>query len=98
MYYGDNIIGELGKRAGLIRYVPEAVIQHQHYTVDPDTPHDETYKTAEDTWGAPDLAAFHAYGDRSWPTTCPSCGGTSREDVRWVPEGSGCSGFQSSSR
>ena len=55
MYYGDNIIGELGKRSGLIRYVPEAVIQHKHYTVDPDTPHDETYKTAEDTYGEPDL-------------------------------------------
>ena len=61
MYYGDNIVGELGKRAGLIRYVPGAVITHKHYTVDAETAYDATYKTAEDTWGAPDLAAFQAY-------------------------------------
>ena len=84
MYYGDNIVGELGKRSGLIRYVPEAVIEHRHYTVDPETPHDDTYKTAEDTWGAADLRRSRRTAHRSWPMTCPSCGGTSAPDVKWV--------------
>ena len=61
MYYGDNIVGELGKRAGLIRYVPQAVVEHRHYTVDPDTGYDATYKDAEATWGAPDHAAFQEW-------------------------------------
>ena len=32
-YYVDNSIAELGKRSGLIRYCPEAVIEHLHYSV-----------------------------------------------------------------
>ena len=84
MYYGDNIVGELGKRSGLIRYVPEAVIQHKHYTVDPDTPHDATYKAAEDTWGEPDLKAFHAYRGAQLANDVSVLRRNFSPDVKWV--------------
>jgi hypothetical protein len=61
MYYGDNSIADLGKRSGLIRFVPAAVIEHRHYSVDPGTAHDQTYKDAEDTWGASDLQAYREW-------------------------------------
>ena len=84
MYYGDNIVGELGKRAGLIRYVPEAVIEHRHYTVDPETPHDDTYKTAEDTWGAADLQAFQAYRASQLANDVSVLRRNFSPDVAWV--------------
>ena len=60
-FYGDNSIAELGKRAGLIRICPEAVIEHLHYSITPDVEHDEVYREAEDTFGASDLQAFQQW-------------------------------------
>ena len=60
-YYADNIIGEAGKRAGLIRFCPEAVIEHLHYSVDPDMEHDATYAEAENAHGQADLKAFNQW-------------------------------------
>jgi hypothetical protein len=84
MYYGDNIVGDLGKRSGLIRYVPEAVIEHRHYTVDPETQRDETYKTAEDTYGEPDLKAFHGYRAAQLANDVSVLRRNFSPDVAWV--------------
>ena len=61
MYCGDNSVGELGKRAGLIRGCPEAEIPHLHYSVTPGVEHDQVYREAEETYGASDLAAFQEW-------------------------------------
>jgi len=61
MYYADNILGELGKRAGLIRFCPEAVIEHLHYSVAPGVEHDATYAEAEEAYGQADLKAFNQW-------------------------------------
>ena len=58
MYCGDNSVAELGKRAGLIRWCPQAEIPHLHYSVCKDTEHDEVYRYAEEMFGASDLKAF----------------------------------------
>jgi hypothetical protein len=60
-YYGDNAVGELGKRTGLIRCCPEAVVEHLHYSVTPGAERDATYAEAEDQHGAADLAAFQEW-------------------------------------
>lgn len=60
-FYCDNVWAELGKRTGLIRFCPEAVIEHRHYSVDRSVPHDETYREAEDAHGGPDLEAFREW-------------------------------------
>lgn len=60
-YYIDNVWGDLGKRASLLRYVPEAVVEHRHYQVDPNQEHDETYRSAEAMWGVSDFEAFQRW-------------------------------------
>jgi hypothetical protein len=60
-YYMDNIIAELGKRAGMIRWCPQAVVEHLHYSVAPGVEHDATYRSTEDMFGASDLQAFQQW-------------------------------------
>jgi hypothetical protein len=57
-YYLDNSWGELGKRAGLIRFCREAVVEHLHYSVCDETERDQTYVEAENAWGGQDYTAF----------------------------------------
>ena len=63
-FYIDNTIGELGKRSGLIRWCPQAVIRHEHYSITPDVDRDEVYRTTEETFGTADIAAY-----REWQST-----------------------------
>lgn len=60
-FYIDNTIAELGKRTGLLRYCPEAVIEHKHYQVCADTERDWTYRETEAAWGDQDLKAFRQW-------------------------------------
>ena len=62
----DNSVAELGKRAGLIRWCPEAVIRHEHYSVNRKTRRDRLYSQTEKKFGASDLAAFQEWlGNRA---------------------------------
>ena len=83
-FYVDNCWGELGKRTGLIRYCPEAVIEHRHWQVTADTPHDETYREAEDAHGGPDLEAFHAWRADVMPHEVARLRRRFSKDVAWV--------------
>jgi hypothetical protein len=60
-YYLDNSIAELGKRAGLIRWCPQAVIEHLHYSVCKDTERDAVYSETEAAFGEKDLAAWQEW-------------------------------------
>ena len=60
-FYIDNSVADLGKRADMIRYCPQAVIEHKHYSVAKDVEHDDLYQTTEEKFGAPDLKAFHEW-------------------------------------
>jgi hypothetical protein len=60
-YYLDNSIAELGKRTGLIRWLPEVEITHHHYSVDKDTEYDGLYKETEQRFGEHDIAAFQQW-------------------------------------
>ena len=65
-YYIDNIWADLGKRSGLLRYCPDAVVDHLHYSVCPETEHDELYQYAEQTWGERDLAGVPEVASRGF--------------------------------
>ena len=84
MYYGDNTVGELGKRAGLLRWCPEAVVEHLHYSVRPETAHDEVYAEAEATYGQTDLGAFQQYRADRMPHDVAFLRRKFNADVRWV--------------
>ena len=84
MYYGDNTIAELGKRSGLIRWCPEAVVEHRHYAVCPDVPRDAVYLEAEAAYGGPDVAAFHQYRADQMPHDVSLLRRKFSRDIAWV--------------
>lgn len=86
-YYIDNSVAELGKRAGIIRWVPDVRIVHHHYSVDKEAEYDDLYKETEQRFGGPDLQAF-----QQWRGSNQVAGVVSRlrrefnPDVKWVLE------------
>lgn len=82
-YYPDNIIAELGKRTGLLRFCPEAVITNEHYSV-AGTERDEVYRYAEETWGQADLAAFMAWRADVMPLEVARLRRKFSRDIEWV--------------
>jgi hypothetical protein len=83
-YYCDNAAAELGKRSGLIRWCPEAVIEHLHYSVAPGTEHDELYKFAEDKFGQADLVAFKQWQADRLPVEVAMLRREYSPDVSWA--------------
>jgi hypothetical protein len=61
MYYVADSIAVLAKRASLLRFCPQAVVVHHHYTVDKSVVHDETYQRAEQLWGPQDAASYQGW-------------------------------------
>jgi hypothetical protein len=83
-YYADNIIAELGKRSGLIRNCPEAVVEHLHYSTDPGIEHDQVYSEAEGTYGQADLKAFNQWRADHAALDASVLRRTYSRDVAWV--------------
>jgi hypothetical protein len=83
-FYLDNSIGELGKRAGLIRWCPEAVIEHLHYSVSAETERDAVYQSTEDKFGESDLAAFHEWRGSQLANEVSVLRREFSPDVQWV--------------
>lgn len=83
-FYLDNSVGELGKRAGLIRWCPEAIVEHLHYSVAPGVERDETYRSTEDMFGESDLAAFQEWRSSQLANEVSVLRRNFSEDVRWV--------------
>jgi hypothetical protein len=59
-YWAGNVISDIGRHAGCLRYCPEAVIEHHHYSRDPATPFDETYAYGE-SFGPQDFQAYQEW-------------------------------------
>ena len=83
-FYIDNTLAELGKRAGLIRWCPEAVVEHLHYSVTAETVRDEVYLSTEDRFGAADLQAFQEYRVNQLPHDVALLRRNFSKDVAWV--------------
>lgn len=83
-YYIDNTIAELGKRSGLLRYCPEAVVEHLHYQVAPGTEHDATYRETENAFGTTDLAAFGQWRTDIAPYEVALLRRQFSKDISWV--------------
>lgn len=86
-YYIDNSIAEVAKRASLIRWVPDVVVQHKHYSVDKTTAYDDLYRETELLFGQQDAINFNA-----WKASNQVAVAVSRlrrnfnPDVKWVLE------------
>jgi hypothetical protein len=80
----DNSIAELGKRSGLIRWCPQAVVEHLHYSICEETEHDETYQSAEKEFGQSDLEAFRAWQANNLANEVAVLRRNFSPDVAWV--------------
>lgn len=85
-FYCDNATSEIGSRANLLRYVPEAVIEHLHYTVSPQTQRDSTYIEAEESAGAHDHAAYQAWRENHLAHVVSRVKREFSPDVKWIQE------------
>jgi hypothetical protein len=83
-FYIDNAIGELGKRAGMIRWCPQAVVEHLHYSVCAETEHDGLYKSTEDRFGDSDLKAFHEWRSSDLANEVSVLRRAFNPDLAWV--------------
>jgi hypothetical protein len=83
-FYLDNSIADLGKRSGLIRWCPQAVVEHLHYSVAPDVEHDETYQSTEQLFGESDLKAFHEWRSSQLANEVSVLRREFSPDVKWV--------------
>ena len=88
-FYIDNSIAELGKRAGIIRWCPEAVIEHKHYSVDSQAVRDELYQSTEEKFGASDYAAFQQWRADTLPYEASMLRRQFNRELRWVLERAG---------
>ena len=84
-YLIDNSVAVLGKRAGLIRYCPEAVVGHLHYSVaGSGARRDRLYSQTEKKFGAADVAAFNAWQADIAPLEVSVLRRQFSKDVDWV--------------
>lgn len=83
-YFIDNSVAELGKRSGLIRWCPEAVVEHLHYQVAPSQPRDEVYASTEEKFGKSDMAAFRQWQSERLPVEVALLRREYCPDVAWV--------------
>lgn len=83
-FYIDNVWAELGKRLGLIRFCPQAVIEHMHYTVSPDVIRDETYSSAEEKFSGPDEVEYHQWRASRMANQVALLRRTFNPDIQWV--------------
>ena len=84
-YFIDNSIADLAKRANLIRYCPDVIIAHHHYSVDPETERDDLYRETERNYGDHDMKAFQEW--RSGSQVAMEVSRLRRKfnpDVQWV--------------
>jgi len=84
-YNIDYSIAELGRRSGLIKWVPEVQITHHHYTVDKETEYDELYKESEKLFLERDMQAFQGWrGSNDLAAIVSRLRRNFNPDVKWV--------------
>lgn len=85
-YYVDNVWAMLGKRSSLLRFCPQVVVDHKHYSVDPQTPRDETYLSAEEMWGKSDSEAWQRWLATEMPGEVARLRRKFNPDLKWLFE------------
>ena len=83
-FYIDNSIADLAKRADMIRWCPQAVVEHLHYSVCAETEHDALYQSTEEKFGESDLKAFHEWRSSQLANEVSVLRREFSADVRWV--------------
>ena len=85
-YYTDHVWSDLGRGAGLLRFVPEAVVEHQHYSVHKGTQYDSLYHEMEDKFGVADRDAYMQWRATAMPFQVSQLRRKFNPDVAWLLE------------
>lgn len=56
-WFGDKALGDVGRLAGCLTYLPDVIVDHRHPTLPGGDPHDQTYEDAAHQLNA-DLVAY----------------------------------------
>ena len=83
-YYIDNVWAELGKRSGLLRYVPQVLFEHLHYQVRSEVEHDRAYRSAENLWGQRDASAYQEWAATRATQEVSMLRRKFNPDLKWV--------------
>lgn len=83
-FYMADTVALLGRKTGMLRFCPDAVVEHLRYTNDPSVGYDETYRYAEKTWGQPDLQAFRQWQADVMPHVVARLRRKYSRDIEWV--------------
>lgn len=83
-FYCDNAVHEIGMRSSLLKYCPDVVIEHLHYSVSEETVRDQTYAEAENSSGAHDAAAYGAWRGNHLSNTVSRVRRAFNPDVAWI--------------
>lgn len=59
-WFGDKALGDLGRLAGRLTYLPDVIVEHKHPTLAGGDPHDQTYEDAARQLNM-DLAAYQRW-------------------------------------
>jgi hypothetical protein len=84
-YYIDNAWSEIGKRTGLLKFCPEVVVRHLHYSViGLGVERDQTYIEAENAWGASDMQAYQTWLTNKMPVQVSQLRRKFNPDISWL--------------
>lgn len=83
-FYLDNAWADLGRRTDLLRFVPEVVIEHRHYSVCAETEHDGVYRETENAWGGSDAEAFRYWRANKMAVQVAQLRRALNPDVKWI--------------
>jgi len=83
-YYTDHAWSDVGKRSGLLRFVPQVVVEHQHYSVSSETPYDSLYSEIETLFGESDREAYYQWRGTIMPHEVAMLRRKFNPDVKWV--------------
>src|SRR5208282_1707580 len=83
-YCIDDTWAILGKRAQIMRYCPEVVIRHLHYSLDDTVEHDATYAEAEKKYGGADQEAFAQWHVTRAPHEIARLRRAFNPDIKWL--------------
>jgi hypothetical protein len=83
-YCGESVVSELGKRAGLLRFCPDAVAEHKHWSRDRSVERDTTYREAEEAHAQADSAAWQQWRASALPFDVASLRRQFNPDVAWL--------------
>ena len=83
-YCGDSVVAELGKRAGLLQFCPDAIAEHKHWSRDRAVERDVTYREAEEAHAQADAAAWRQWRADVLPFDAAALRRRFNKDVAWV--------------